>query len=288
MFDPFVGRWMQDDPEGFAAGDMNLYRFVGNNPTNATDPSGLETAKKEPEHPWKDYTYKKDTTTIDYFFGGDMDHVNYEGYVTATIKKTDFSYWTNEGRGPHATEFKQTKFTITVKNDTWCPTLGKAHQIATDELAEVEKGKSRWVYIKPVGSIGIQESWDHPVHDGIKSEAAIWTFDITPNPSPFIPGQPTQPDPLEGEIAVLYDYGVVGPDFLIVGWKLKPVISLNDGTVTYEAYIRLQQAKTRVLPPDLLDYGDNLNYKLWHDTTDAYYKRFDMAPFARLLGKPAP
>ena len=29
-------------PLGFAAGDTNLYRYVGNDPTNATDPSGLE------------------------------------------------------------------------------------------------------------------------------------------------------------------------------------------------------------------------------------------------------
>ncbi len=30
------------DPLGFAAGDANLYRYVGNDPTNATDPTGLE------------------------------------------------------------------------------------------------------------------------------------------------------------------------------------------------------------------------------------------------------
>ena len=29
------------DPLGFAAGDANLYRYVGNNPTNHTDPTGL-------------------------------------------------------------------------------------------------------------------------------------------------------------------------------------------------------------------------------------------------------
>jgi hypothetical protein len=33
-----------DDRFGFAAGDPNLYRYVGNSPTNATDPSGLEVA----------------------------------------------------------------------------------------------------------------------------------------------------------------------------------------------------------------------------------------------------
>jgi RHS repeat-associated protein len=38
---PALGRWMQNDPMGFAAGDANLYRYVGDNPANATDPAGL-------------------------------------------------------------------------------------------------------------------------------------------------------------------------------------------------------------------------------------------------------
>lgn len=41
MYDPSVGRWLEEDPIGFDAGDMDLYRYVGNDPTNATDPSGL-------------------------------------------------------------------------------------------------------------------------------------------------------------------------------------------------------------------------------------------------------
>jgi hypothetical protein len=40
MFDPTVGRWLEEDPKGFDAGDPNLFRYVKNNPTNATDPSG--------------------------------------------------------------------------------------------------------------------------------------------------------------------------------------------------------------------------------------------------------
>jgi RHS repeat-associated protein len=35
------GRWDQEDPDGFKAGDTNLYRYVGNDPVNAKDPSGL-------------------------------------------------------------------------------------------------------------------------------------------------------------------------------------------------------------------------------------------------------
>jgi hypothetical protein len=40
VLDPNTGRWFEEDPEGFAAGDPNLDRYVGNNPTNATDPTG--------------------------------------------------------------------------------------------------------------------------------------------------------------------------------------------------------------------------------------------------------
>ena len=31
---------MSQDPKGFAAGDTNLYRYVGNSPTTLTDPTG--------------------------------------------------------------------------------------------------------------------------------------------------------------------------------------------------------------------------------------------------------
>ncbi len=39
-YDEAIGRFMGQDPKGFSAGDMDLYRYVGNGPTNATDPSG--------------------------------------------------------------------------------------------------------------------------------------------------------------------------------------------------------------------------------------------------------
>jgi RHS repeat-associated protein len=46
-YNPQTGRWMSQDPMGFAAGDSDLYRYVGNAPTNATDPFGYrgKTAK---------------------------------------------------------------------------------------------------------------------------------------------------------------------------------------------------------------------------------------------------
>lgn len=44
MYDPTVGKWMEEDPIQFKAGDANLRRYVSNDPTNATDPSGLQVA----------------------------------------------------------------------------------------------------------------------------------------------------------------------------------------------------------------------------------------------------
>ncbi len=42
LYDPSTGRWMGEDPIRQAAGDANLYRYVGNGATNGKDPSGLE------------------------------------------------------------------------------------------------------------------------------------------------------------------------------------------------------------------------------------------------------
>ncbi|WP_347277972.1 RHS repeat-associated core domain-containing protein [Alkalinema sp. FACHB-956] len=39
-YDANTGRFIGQDPLGFAAGDSNLYRYVGNSPAMATDPSG--------------------------------------------------------------------------------------------------------------------------------------------------------------------------------------------------------------------------------------------------------
>lgn len=40
-YDAETGRWISNDPIAFEAGDANPYRYVGNGPTNYTDPSGL-------------------------------------------------------------------------------------------------------------------------------------------------------------------------------------------------------------------------------------------------------
>jgi RHS repeat-associated protein len=41
-YDPATGEFINQDPLDFAAGDENLYRYVGNKPVDDTDPMGLE------------------------------------------------------------------------------------------------------------------------------------------------------------------------------------------------------------------------------------------------------
>jgi len=44
-YDAETGRFLQEDPIGFAAGDLNVYRYVNSNPLSYTDPSGLTAAE---------------------------------------------------------------------------------------------------------------------------------------------------------------------------------------------------------------------------------------------------
>ena len=63
MFIPSVGRWSSEDPKRFQAGDVNLDRYVGNDPTNATDPSGLQEQPKRSSEETKAESYFENKVT---------------------------------------------------------------------------------------------------------------------------------------------------------------------------------------------------------------------------------
>ena len=41
-YQPALGRFLQSDPTGFDAGDMNLFRYCGDDPVDRSDPMGLD------------------------------------------------------------------------------------------------------------------------------------------------------------------------------------------------------------------------------------------------------
>jgi RHS repeat-associated protein len=41
-YQPQLGRFLQTDPTGFGAGDMNLFRYCGDDPVDRSDPTGLD------------------------------------------------------------------------------------------------------------------------------------------------------------------------------------------------------------------------------------------------------
>jgi RHS repeat-associated protein len=43
QYQPELGRFLQPDPQEFAAGDYNLYRYCHNDPVNKSDPTGMAT-----------------------------------------------------------------------------------------------------------------------------------------------------------------------------------------------------------------------------------------------------
>lgn len=46
-YDPQVGRFVSEDPIGFKGGDVNLYAYVLNSPTNFRDPTGRQRADRD-------------------------------------------------------------------------------------------------------------------------------------------------------------------------------------------------------------------------------------------------
>ena len=46
-YDPEIGRFISEDPVGFAGGDINLYSYVGNNPLSFIDPFGYSACSRQ-------------------------------------------------------------------------------------------------------------------------------------------------------------------------------------------------------------------------------------------------
>ena len=77
MYDPQNGRFLTEDPKGFAGGDPNLYRYVHDNPLKFTDPFGLS---------------EKDVTRITNSFNSTVNNMTNSG------QRTNPGWWNNMNR----------------------------------------------------------------------------------------------------------------------------------------------------------------------------------------------
>jgi len=64
MYSPLLGRFLQTDPLEFGAGDDNPYRYCGNNPTNASDPTGQLAVNNESFYSY--YVPRNPSTLVGY------------------------------------------------------------------------------------------------------------------------------------------------------------------------------------------------------------------------------
>ena len=69
-YDSEIGRFISEDPIGFAGGDINLYGYVWNNPQSWTDPSGNSPCKKGQKQDPRTEEQKKCDEKLAATFGG--------------------------------------------------------------------------------------------------------------------------------------------------------------------------------------------------------------------------
>jgi RHS repeat-associated protein len=102
-----VGMWQSQDPLRFGAGDSNLYRYVGNNATNARDPAGLDSVFVYNGEAYYHFGPGRPTEPSgdDFLFGtvnGNIItlHGPYRGGVQTTVRLDYFSDWVDQHNMP--------------------------------------------------------------------------------------------------------------------------------------------------------------------------------------------
>jgi RHS repeat-associated protein len=64
-YSPTLGRFLQQDPLGFQGGDTNPYRYAGNDPVNAVDPTGLQAMQAMPAPAANGFQLTADANSFD-------------------------------------------------------------------------------------------------------------------------------------------------------------------------------------------------------------------------------
>jgi hypothetical protein len=157
-------------PLGFDAGDGNLYRYVANDPTNATDPSGL----KKLEHTGR-FEFGKDKREIGIRVWSDVDYDG-PGWIELRL---------SEGEKPLDADFHWLQFVYRIRrkgkdiqpggrifvNEKYCPYADKLKGYMGDAMAVDTVGKEEIFYDKSGGykmnRLGDLSIFDRPTVDEI-------------------------------------------------------------------------------------------------------------------------
>lgn len=133
-----IGTLEGADPLGFAAGDTNLYRYVGNSPTDASDPTGLATDQPTPAASMAsagpsvtDYPNTPSGGTVDYF-------INY--WTTFSNYRERVMRYYRDSRVPSVTDHPNTldiddRTRIGAGHGGFVSNIPEGHYVGTDGAA---------------------------------------------------------------------------------------------------------------------------------------------------------
>ncbi len=161
-----IGRWTSQDPIGFNGSDGNLYRYVRNSPTNATDPSGMQSK----------------ITISD------------TGNAVGTAKDDKLGFHVSDDGARFGF-----KVTVEGKDEKSIKATSIKQEVASLRTFKfVENGKTEWDYFlmdkdHPKETQVDEETWNKPYKDWVKSSAVDWvTLDVDPKTGLKIDGTPDQ------------------------------------------------------------------------------------------------
>jgi RHS repeat-associated protein len=121
QYDPQIGRFTTEDPIGFAAGDVNLYAYVDNNPINNFDSLGLEVEAV--------FDMKKGTLTVrDVQTGERLNFNNVFSGDGECKNNSSCERDKNKGPVPRGRYLLGTAFKKISNQPVWYPLYGKDNQ----------------------------------------------------------------------------------------------------------------------------------------------------------------
>jgi RHS repeat-associated protein len=158
-YDPRLGRFLSQDPLGWAAGQTNAYAYVGNSPVNFTDATGLAAASE----------YRPTVPVVPPFVG------KYIECLAASLTLAATFAWAL------GNEVTPLEIVISMAGCTF-PALDAANATAKAELqalkAELQAARAALPNCFPAGTPVLTETGSQRIEE-VRSGEKVWSFDFT-------------------------------------------------------------------------------------------------------------